>query len=125
MTMSHAVQIIDEPASISLRLSRRAEAALSQLAEPLHVELELLFSCLIRKRVLFHENTPRDVIPLQCGHARVAAHFRPAVTKACRAADVKGEQDKDSLVLHRPEAFVPRWLELDFSGGTWSGSFGW
>ena len=40
---------------LELRWTRRAERALMQRETPLIVELQLLFSCVVKKRVLFHE----------------------------------------------------------------------
>lgn len=126
-----AIQMVDTPAapadrkSLKLRLSHQARTRLSQLAEPLQVELELLFSCLVRKRVNFNDKAHSDGIEMSCDEANVQIHFRPVVNRSCAIEEVHGEQEKIAIEVKKPAAFMPRWLALDFRGGHWVGEFGW
>ncbi|MBU2751514.1 hypothetical protein HER14_11365, partial [Acidithiobacillus thiooxidans] len=48
--------------TIELRLTAAARSALAQRETPLLVHLELLFSCMIRKQVLFLESEHPDAL---------------------------------------------------------------
>jgi hypothetical protein len=113
--------------SLRLITTRAAERRLSQQEKPLHVEMELLFSCLIRKRVLFRIPEGGTTYPMVTGDERVNISFRPVMTKVCMASDVEGLDDLEleDFPVQRAEAFMPRWLRLDFSKGQWQGDFGW
>jgi hypothetical protein len=71
---------------LDVSLSRAAERALEQRGRPLVVEMELLFSCLLRKRVHFGE-AAADATPVD---ARLAVRFKPIMTKKCSVAEGGG-----------------------------------
>jgi hypothetical protein len=94
------------------------------LQQPLDVQLELLFSCVLRKRVLFR--IPPGVVTHKLGgDPRVNMHFRPVMTKVCLFSDVDDVPDLEDFPLHNASAFTPRWLTLDFRRGKWHGDYGW
>ena len=107
-----------------LRLSAAATRELQQREQALQVELELLFSCLVRKRVIFSEQPARGYA-LESTHPQLVLHFHPIVSHQCRLEEIEGEQPKDDLPLAKPEAFAPRWFSLDYSHGQWHGDFGY
>lgn len=106
---------------ILVEWSASADKAMSVLASPMLVEMELYFSCLIRKAVRFGQDAPSpysvSVTP------RLKLGFRPVVTKACKVSDVEDEPPVEDFKLTRPEAFVPKKLFLDFKRGQWVGEF--
>lgn len=110
---------------LQLHLSPAAEKAVANLDEALVVELELLFSCLVRKRVRFPRQAPADGRLIHVSNPKLAIHFRPIATRHCRLEEIEGEQETELLPLAKPEAFVPRWLHLDYQNGQWSGDFGY
>jgi len=110
--------------SLKLSISQRAQAQLDRLAEPLFLEMELYFSCLIRKRVYVRESTDApDVIMLA---DKLMARFRPVVTETCAMRDVERDNPpvKDMPITH-PERFFPHWLTLDYCRGGWQADFGY
>lgn len=110
--------------SLTLTISQRAQAQLDRLAEPLFLEMELYFSCLIRKRVYVREATDApDVITLA---DKLMARFRPVVTETCAMRDVERDNPpvKDMPIIH-PERFFPHWLTLDYRRGVWQADFGY
>jgi len=107
-----------------IRLSRSASRGLRQRHAPLLVELELYFSCLLRKRVRFPDDTSADALPIPCPHPMLEIRFRPVMTRACSMVEVDGAPDLEAFPIRRPAAFRPRWLQLDFRGGYWAGEFG-
>jgi len=111
-------------APFDIRLSRSALRRLQQQHVPLLVELELYFSCLLRKRVRFPDNAPADALPLPCPHPMLEVRFRPVMTRACSMAEVDSAPDLEAFPIRRPASFRPRWLQLDFRDGRWTGEFG-
>jgi len=111
--------------TLDIQLSPAARQALEQRGEDLVVELELLFSCLVRKRVKFPLQPPTGSYPLTSPERKIAAHFHPIVRHHCRLEEIEGEQASDDLPLANPKAFMPYWLQLDFHDGIWSGEFGY
>ena len=121
MTRDAAAQLFGRPLRVAW--SDAAERALARRDKPLRVEMELYFSCLIRKRVRFDEAA--------AGHrwcaidSRLEVGFRPVMTRACAASGLDGPPPLDDFPIVKPEAFVPRWLRIDYRDGTWQGEFGY
>jgi len=110
--------------SVDVESSKTADRALAKLSAPLQVEMELYFSCLIRKAVRFGGDA--------CGTAFSAAGpklhvgFRPVQTKACRISTLTSPvAPLTDLPIVRPEPFVPKWLKIDYGKNGWTGEFGW
>ena len=112
-------------AELELRLSERASKALALRPDPLEVEMELFFSCLIRKRVLFMRPRHPNALDVPLSDTRLRVSFRPVGTKVCMVSDVAELPDLEDFPIIRPEVFMPRWLSMDFRKGTWIGDFGW
>jgi len=110
---------------IKLITTKAAEQRLSQVENPLDVQMELLFSCLVRKRVLFRIPEGITTYPMDAGDSRVNLCFRPVMTKVCLVSDVEDVPDLEDFPIHKVDAFMPRWLRLDFGNGQWRGDFGW
>jgi len=107
---------------LELRLSSTASAALAARGTPLVVEMELYFSCLIRKRVRFL-SVPHPDAFCAAVDDRLTVCFRPVMTRTCALSDVEGQPEFEAFPIQRPEAFLPKWLALDFRRGAWSGEF--
>jgi len=101
--------------------SASADKKLQSLSEPLVVEMELYFSCLIRKSVRFGSNA--HSVNSSLAAPRLLIGFRPVMTKICRLSDVEGEPPLEDFPIVRPEAFVPKRLSIDYRGGKWKGEF--
>ena len=101
-----------------------AELQLSQIGTALLLEMELYFSCLVRKRVYVREaDGDMDVIPVS---DKLQLRFRPVVTQTCamRDIDISNPPVKD-MPMDEPERFFPHWLTLDFRRGKWQAEFGY
>lgn len=108
--------------TLTVELNRGARTALAVRTIPLVAEMELYFSCLIRKRVRF----PFEVHPdAMCAvlDPRLTICFRPVMTRACAVGDVAEKPGLTALPIRRPAAFVPKRLILDCRHGNWSGEF--
>ena len=112
---------------IAVSLSPRARTAAKALHAPLIVEMELFFSCLLRKRVLFHEagKAPESIMERIALHPSLILQFRPIVSEVCRIDELEGAPPVMTMPAKRGEAFIPRWLKVDHRGGEWRGEFGY
>jgi len=106
---------------ILVEWSASADKAMASLVAPLQVEMELYFSCLIRKAVRFGHgpSSPYSVSVTP----QLQLNFRPVVTKACKVSEVEDEPPVEDFKLVKPEAFVPKKLVIDFKRGEWVGEF--
>ncbi len=117
-----------ERAPLRITLSGSARRALDARSAPLVVEMELFFSCLVRKRLRW-DTAALDgtFLPTGPGHDKLRVWFHPVVSQHCA---LPAGDDLDALPLQdfplmRKEAFTPRWLRLDYRGGVFVGDFGW
>jgi hypothetical protein len=108
--------------NLEIRLTPTAQRALAERATPLVAEMELLFSCLIRKRVRFGELPSEDAVPAT---DRLSVRFRPVMTRVCAVAAVGGAPPLDDFLIANPRPYVPRWLAIDYRQGRWRGEFGY
>jgi hypothetical protein len=109
--------------SLQLRVSKSAQAALDRRQSPLLLELELYFSCLVRKRVHVRDHLDGDAVDL---NDKLSVRFRPVVTQQCAMRDV--ERDNPPVMdmpAVNPERYFPHWLTLDFRRGKWIAEFGY
>jgi hypothetical protein len=119
--MDSRVQI--EGRTVEIRLSNAASRQLARRISPLVAEMELYFSCLIRKKVRFRDDTGG------AGNIRVndrlSVRFRPVMTQHC-GLDYEGDEPPlTDFPITRTKPYVPRWLRIDYRGGDWLGEFGY
>jgi hypothetical protein len=89
---------------VTVSLSQAAVAALSKRDKPLVAEMELYFSCLIRKKVRFRENLDGDLVDVI---EQLLVRFRPVMTKEC-GIDYEGDEPPmTDFPIEKPEAFIP------------------
>ncbi len=106
---------------VDVRWTRRAEAVLQSSRQPLIVELQLYFSCVVKKRVLFHQRVEFDTVVVS---HKLKLAFRPIASAVC---------DPQEFALHHPVGkdlsqgvaarMIPRIVELDYRQGEWDGQF--
>lgn len=109
--------------SVRVIVSKSASGQLAQLEGKLDVQLELLFSCVVRKRVLFKPSEQVKTYPMD-GHDKLNIRFRPVMTKVCLVSE-NALPDLEDFPIVNAAAYMPRWLELDYRHGKWTGDFGW
>ena len=105
---------------LAVLATHRASRALAQRSAPLHVELQLYFSCVVKKRVLFHEEgTSGEAITEQ-----LIVRFRPVEALSCDpvafAANYPERRELHSVAATKMQ---PSQLYLDRRHGQWEGSF--
>ncbi len=107
---------------VEVRWTRRAEAEMRRADAPLVVELQLYFSCVVKKRVLFHD-APAGFDTLRVNE-RLELAFRPIASAACDPKEfvAKYPVGRD-LAAGQAARMVPRAVEIDCRRGRWEGQF--
>ena len=117
--MEKQIELLGKKVAVSL--SKSAVTALAQREQSLVAEMELYFSCLIRKKVRFRENLEGELVNIT---KRLSVRFRPVMTAAC-GTDYEGDEPPlTDFPIQKAESFVPHWLSIDFKNGQWQGEFG-
>lgn len=109
--------------SVVVECTRSAARALAERPGPLVLELELYFSCLVKKFVHFHDDAH--------GRSTVSAtdklqlYFRVVTSTACTmdAADRLGRQPETELDTFAARKLAPKRVNIDFSKGGWQADF--
>lgn len=101
-------------------------AAASELARrtaPLIVELELYFSCLVKKFVHFREDSRGR--PTVAAGDMLHLYFRPVTSTACsfETAERFGRQPEMDIDTPATRRIAPKRVNLDHVDGVWRGSF--
>ncbi|MEJ2142969.1 MAG: hypothetical protein P8Y24_11550 [Gammaproteobacteria bacterium] len=107
---------------LAVSLSPAAENELRQRSSSLLAEMELYFSCLIRKAVRFHETIEDNDVSVS---DKLAVRFRPVMTKKCEVSKDGSPPPLTEFPIENGERYIPHWLKIDFKKGKWSGEFGY
>ena len=108
---------------VNVMITDSALVQIGQRLKTLTVEMELYFSCLIRKKVRFYEDhsTSNSITVMD----NLAVRFRPVMTAVC-GKDYEGDEPPlTDFPIAKPESFIPRWLKIDYHHGAWHGEFGY
>lgn len=117
--LSKTVALREHP--LEVEWTRRAQRALEQRDLPLLVEMQLYFSCVVKKRVLFHDGAVAAATPVNDNMAIV---FRPVESESCdpiefaRSFPVKQQFGSAGAMKMRP-----KYLRVDYKSGKWIGEF--
>ncbi|MDX9994768.1 MAG: hypothetical protein RBS28_05535 [Rhodocyclaceae bacterium] len=109
--------------TVRVEITPAAERALAARTEPLYVELELYFSCLVKKFVHFRtDSRGKPTVPVG---DKLLLYFRPVTSTACTwdVAERLGRQpemDIDSAALHH---VAPRRVTIDYADNAWRGRY--
>ncbi len=111
---------------VRFRVTEAAVRALSESRSQILAQLELYFSCLVRKQIRFCEftgDTPRQA---EMAHVLpdLYVSFSAVSTQHCRIAEVDGKPPVEALPVKQPGLFVPDWVKIDFKAGKWAGEYG-
>ena len=116
--------------TVAIELSKAASKALGQRSAPLLVEMELYFSCLIRKQVRFRDaaavsgdnENANNTVTL---NDQLQVSFRPVMTRVC-GKDYEGDEPPlTDFPIAKTRPYVPRWLHIDYRKNQWQGEFGY
>jgi len=116
-----SVRINGKP--VSVECTPAAERALAARAEPLVVELELYFSCLVKKFVHVRESAGSH--PLAWVNDKLAVYFRPVTSTTCAPALATrlGRQPEIDIDTPATRRLAPKRVRIDYRAGEWKGEF--
>jgi len=102
--------------------TERAERALSGRCDPVIVEMQLYFSCVVKKLVLFHEQTDLETIAV---NDKLHIAFRAIQSAVCDPEEFARSYPV-GRVLNSPATakMIPLKISIDFRKGYWQGDFG-
>ena len=109
--------------AVSIEWSKTAARELTKRSQPLIVEIELYFSCMVKKLVNFHESANgKELIHV---NEKLSLIFRPVTSTACtlEEGDALGRQPEVDLDSKISKKFTPRHIKIDFTYGKWQGKF--
>jgi hypothetical protein len=118
-THGSTLMLRDRP--LEVRWTERAERELGKRETPLTAEMQLYFSCVVKKRVLFHDAPDHPGTPVD---TRLQVLFRAVESTACDpvafANNFPVRREFDSAAATR---FHPSRLLIDYQAGSWCGEF--
>jgi len=101
--------------------TKRADQALKTRTQPLIAEMQLYFSCVIKKRVLFHTSSDIPSTPV---NPKLNIVFRTVQSTSCSpeefAQNYPIKQDFDSQAANQMH---PSQLNIDFKNQQWVANF--
>ena len=129
-TLNHSIKLLGK--SVDVTLSETARNALSRRTKPLAIEMELYFSCLIRKQVRFSDaatsvgNSTEQKNLLEARlNDRMRIRFHPVMTKVCGKNYEGDEPPLTDFPITNTKAYIPHWLKIDYQKNAWVGEFGY
>jgi hypothetical protein len=120
---SHHRSVVMGNKNLRVEWTDRADRALQTRSQPLIIEMQLYFSCVVKKRVLFHDSSKLDVTDVN-GSMKIA--FQPIQAAVCDPEEF-ARKYPIGRVLDSPAAskMIPSRLSIDFRQGQWQGEFGY
>lgn len=119
--LSKKILINDKP--LLVEWTPGAQREFESRIHPLYVEMELYFSCMVKKFIHFREQ-PRNDTPVYVSE-KFAVYFRPVTSTDCSvelATDL-GRQPELELHNERTLRLVPKRIFVDFKNTRWSGEY--
>lgn len=106
---------------MDIMYSKRAEKALIKRDTSLIAELQLYFTCVVQKRVVFHEQTHLETIIVN-PHLKIAYHT--VQSNACDPVEFADKHPvKKELNSKGAQSMRPSLFKIDYKNGEWTGDF--
>lgn len=106
---------------VDVMWTNRADRKMQTLDKPLSVEMQLYFTCVVAKRVLFHQETDLDIYPVN-NNLNIA--FRLVQSTACDPIEFAANHPvKCELTDNLSKRVRPKKLKIDFQANNWVGVF--
>jgi hypothetical protein len=118
---SHHRYVVMGNKNLRVEWTDRANRVLQTRSQPLIIEMQLYFSCVVKKRVLFHDSSKLDVTDVN-NSLKIA--FRPIQSAVCDPEEFAKNYPL-GRVLDSPAAakMIPSRLAIDLKQGGWEGEF--
>jgi hypothetical protein len=106
---------------MAIMYSKRADKALKQRNNALIAELQLYFTCVVQKRVVFHEHSNIETIT---ANDKLKIAYRTVQSDACDPVEFADKHPvKKDLNSKGAQSMRPSLFKLDYKNGNWVGDF--
>ena len=106
---------------MSIMYSKRAERALKLRPNPLIAELQLYFTCVVQKRVNFHEHCDLETI---VANPKLEIAYHTVQSNACDPVEFAEKHPvKKALNSKGANSMRPSLFQIDYINGQWIGDF--
>lgn len=119
---SHSSQVRLKNKDLFVQWTDRAQRQLDQISRPLIVEMQLYFSCVVKKRVLFHEQVNFDTATV---NDQMKLAFRSIESAVCSPETFASDFPEARELNAVSDKMMPNRVSIDFKGGVWIGEFGY
>ncbi|MGD8785022.1 MAG: hypothetical protein PVG75_11335 [Thioalkalispiraceae bacterium] len=123
---SNQTTIAYQNKDITVRWTQRAETAFSTLEQPLFVEMQIYFSCVVKKRVLFHQQLTEDLQGMEFTtvNDNISILCRTVQSATCSAEEFAHSYPiKQVLTSPSARKMLPGELYIDCKNQQWFGEF--
>lgn len=118
---SHKDSIDIRGKKMSIMYTKRAEKALKKRNKSLIAELQLYFTCVVQKRVVFHESTELDTIK---ANENLEIAYHTVQSNACNPVEFAEKHPiKKELNSKGAQSMRPSLFKIDLIDGQWIGNF--
>lgn len=116
---SKTVQVSNH--AVPIEWTERAEKKLAQRTTSLIVEMQIYFSCVVKKRVLFYESTGLETTTV---NDKLDVCFRAVESNSCDPVEFASNFPiKHPFESAAAAKMHPKKLSFDYKDGEWSGEF--
>lgn len=123
--LSFSKNIIINGKTLCIEWTYRADSALRDREQPLNIEMELLFSCRVKKRVNFHdtqdEKLNQNIFLKVTDDLKI--WFHPVISHSCNVSDNSQQISKVDVDIKNLHNYYPKKLSIDFKNKQWKGRF--
>ncbi len=104
-----------------IKYTKRAEKALETRNTPLIIEMQIYFSCVVQKRVLFHESFEHETTPVD---EKLAITIRSVESESCDPVYfASNHPEKRVLDSSGAKKMSAKELIIDYKNDEWIGCF--
>jgi len=117
----HTKNVLLRDKGVEVEWTNRAQREMEKRDNPLVVEMQLMFSCVVKKRTIFHDSYDLETIQI---NDKLKVAFRPVESTSCDPVEfaekypVKREFDSTASSKIRPKHLL-----IDFVNGKWVGEY--
>lgn len=105
----------------TIKYSKRAKQALRNRTTPLIVEMQIYFSCMVQKRVLFHDSYDSDLTSV---NDEIAIVLRIVQSDRCDPVTyARSHPEKRELTSKGAKKMSAKELIIDYKNDDWIGNF--
>ena len=122
---SHRAIVVINGRDVAVEWTAAAARELARRQTPLFVELELYFSCLVKKLVHFRDDSQGR--PTVAASDKLHLYFRPVTAAACSVEVFErlGRRPGKEIDSKAIRKVAPKQVAITYARGEWRGTFGW